>query len=258
MTGPRGASPLISLDSRSWPDSCYLSVCSDLEALGRCSQGNSKETKMRKLLLATAAALGLAASGGVAHATLTYTIWTGDFGGSNFHSAQPPVPTTNHLVTFTDSGNPINFVNNGPDTPDGSDNTFADFFTTPVLAECNAANSACGGTIMSTTDNTTDDSTFIEITGLTALGGAEITINHDDGGTVFEGATQICGNPAESAVNAEACTIPGSGPQALTVYYTEDNGAPAILQVSVPEPISLAIFGAGLVGLGLARRRKNA
>ena len=64
-------------------------------------------------LLTTATALGFAVFGSAAHATLTYTIWTGDFGGSNFHSAQPPVPTTHHLVTFTHSGNPINFVNNG-------------------------------------------------------------------------------------------------------------------------------------------------
>ena len=101
-------------------------------------------------LLTTAAALGFAMSGGAAHATLTYTIWNGDM--PTEHSAQPPVPTSSPFATFTDPGNPINFVNNGPDTIDGSDNLFSEFFTAPVLAECDAANSACGGTIMSTVE----------------------------------------------------------------------------------------------------------
>lgn len=219
---------------------------------------------MRKLLLGTAAVLGLAFSGGVAHAGLTYTIWTGDMSGD--HSADPAsVPGTTPLATFADPGNPINFVNNGADDANGSDNLFSEFFTAPVLAECNVANSACGNTIMSTTDNFVGDtstppdtSTFIEITGFTAEGGSTVTISHDDGGTIYEGSTEICGAPGEAADTSQTCTVPGSGPQNLTIYYTEDNGAPSILQVSaVPEPMTLTLFGSGLIGLGLARRRKN-
>ena len=175
------------------------------------------------------------------------------------HNAAPPVPGTTPFATFTDPGNPINFVNNGPDTPNGSDNLFSEFFTAPVLAECNAANAACGSTVMSTLDTEFGDiSTFIRITGLTAAGGSTITINHDDGGTVFKGPTEICGDATEAADSAQTCTIPGSGPQTLTVYYTEDNGAPSILQVSAPEPASLALFGVGLLGLGYVVRRRRA
>jgi hypothetical protein len=211
---------------------------------------------VRKLLLATAAALGLAASGGVAHAQLQYTIWN----GSGFdHAAEPPGPSSTPFALFSDPGNPINFVNNGPDTPDGSDNLFSEFFTPAVLAECNAANSACGTTVMSTLDSENPEiSTFIKITGLMVQGGSVISISHDDGGTIYDGSTLVAGNSAESSENTESGIVPGTGLQDLTIYYTEDNGAPSILQVAVPEPMSLVLVGSGVIGLGLVRRRKKA
>ena len=66
---------------------------------------------MRKLILATAAAVGLAVSAGGANATLTYTIWNGT--GLN-HDAVFPLPGSAPLVSFTSTVDTLNFRDNSP------------------------------------------------------------------------------------------------------------------------------------------------
>jgi hypothetical protein len=92
------------------------------------------------------------------------------------------------------------------------------------------------------------------------------TTQHDDGEGLFLNGSSTDLLPAgseneQSNAGPEAFTIPvGSG--TFLLAYTEDNGAPAILEnnvpamVAAPEPTTLTLLGSGLFSLAMMRRRK--
>jgi hypothetical protein len=96
----------------------------------------------------------------------------------------------------------------------------------------------------------------------TLAAGTVLTITHDDGialtddyvafGSVTSGPTQAI---------TETATVGTTGD--IKLFYTRQNGTPSILQVAVPEPASLAVFGAALIAMAgaagwMRRERKSA
>jgi hypothetical protein len=80
----------------------------------------------------------------------------------------------------------------------------------------------------------------------TIYAGTLLTITHDDGVCVYSGGACLGGftNGPVAAVT-ESVTLGTSGD--VMLYYTRQNGTPSILDVTVPEPASIAVFGAALI-----------
>ncbi|MBP0494112.1 PEP-CTERM sorting domain-containing protein [Pararoseomonas indoligenes] len=86
--------------------------------------------------------------------------------------------------------------------------------------------------------------------------GTSLTITHDDGISLYRDGVRVPGG-VSGPTNAVTDTFSNLAAGTYTLYYSRQNGTPSVLQVAVPEPTSLALFGAGLLGLGYVRRRRN-
>ena len=215
----------------------------------------------------TGVALLLGASAAQAgNLTWDLTVWNGAYNSGVTDIANlASKPAISPIGTYTYQG-PIDFVNNNGQ---GGSNTFGDFFGSLSSGLTQTSGDSVAtllGLTMSTVGETGGaTNSYLEFTSsYTSSTPVMASVTHDDGASLYYGAgNTVAFESADPTSKITSTGMLAAGTDVpLTLVYVESNGAPAVLQATIPtpEPASLAIFASGLLGLTMLqwqRRRQR-
>ena len=127
--------------------------------------------------------------------------------------------------------------------------------------------SSGGATVLTGSGNLGDslDNSVFEFTGTVSVtNGEQFQAGHDDGLQLQIGSILVIDAPGPTSFTTTPATYTGpTGTFSFDLVYGECCGAPADLGIalpfesSVPEPLTLSLFGAGLAGAAAMRRRRK-
>jgi len=162
---------------------------------------------------------------------------------------------TEACATFTYSG-PLNFSNTAPQNTTNTGDLNSAFFIGADISGYVGS-----GSVTAAAANWDNQADFLASSGSiageaygslysidlgTIFAGTLITITHDDGVALYDNGTLFGGmTSGPTGAITESATVGTSGD--IVLYYTRQNGTPSILQVTVPEPATIAVFGAALI-----------
>ena len=209
---------------------------------------------MKRILAGSVAALllGLLSTVALADPIVSGSVWVVPPGVSG--DATPAnVPLTPADVTFQAPSDPLSF-----DSRNGvNDYNLLNFLLTG--GAFNIVEHTAGALL-----NTTNDHLYQFLGQVSVTNGQQFNVLHDDGLTLIIGGLTVISAPGPTSPTTTLATYTGpTGTFDFELVYGECCGPPAALIVDlplisqVPEPGTVLLLAIGLLGLGVAQRRRT-